>query len=90
MYDLKIYLGIEQASLKPKDDTVKYLTPSELAVRWNHSITTGTLANWRSQKKGPPFVRFGSRVLYPMAKLEVWEAEQLAIYKAAVNDNDER
>lgn len=90
MYDLKIYLSIEQASLKPKDETVKCLTPRELTVRWNHSITTGTLANWRCQKKGPPFVRFGSRVLYPMEKLELWEASQLEIYKEAINDNEKQ
>jgi hypothetical protein len=40
-------------------------------------VTTGTLANWRVQEKGPPFIKFGSRVRYPLASLEKWEANNI-------------
>ena len=32
----------------------------------------GTLANWRSQRKGPAFVRLGKRVAYKGADLNRW------------------
>ena len=33
---------------------------------------TGTLANWRSQGKGPAFVRLGKRVAYRGRDLNDW------------------
>lgn len=52
----------------------KVITPDDLVVRWGGSHTKGTLANWRSQKKGPPFIKRGAKVLYPLDRLEAWEA----------------
>lgn len=77
---------------KRKVVAVSYLTPSELAKRWNYSITTGTLANWRCQKKGPPFTRFGSHILYPLEKLIEWEALRVTEYQneLGANDNEKR
>lgn len=59
------------------DDGPKFLTPAEAAKRCR--VTTGTLANWRHLKKGPPFSKRGAKVVYPLDKLEAWEAG---------NDND--
>ncbi len=67
-----------------KNSSVKYLTAAQLVQRWDGSIQKGTLSNWRSQGKGPPFVKMGSRVLYPIAKLEAWEEKRLR----NVNDNE--
>jgi predicted site-specific integrase-resolvase len=39
-------------------------------------IPEKTLANWRNKRIGPPFRKFGRRVLYPLDQLERWEAEQ--------------
>jgi hypothetical protein len=65
------------------------LTPAEVAERWNSAVTVGTLANWRAQGKGPPFIKFGSRVRYPLVKLEQWEIANL--HHANDNaDNTER
>ena len=50
----------------------KFLTPTEAADRCR--VGTGTLANWRSQRKGPPFSKRGSKVVYPLDALEAWEA----------------
>lgn len=52
----------------------KFLTPNELVDRWAGSIKIGTLANWRSQDKGPPFSKRGAKVVYPLDKLEAYEA----------------
>jgi hypothetical protein len=54
----------------------KYITPDELVVRWAGVYKKGTLANQRSQhpEKHPPFIKRGSKVLYPVAELEAWEA----------------
>ena len=31
-----------------------------------------TMAHWRSEGKGPPFIKFGKRVLYRGADLNAW------------------
>lgn len=62
-----------------------FLTPHQLAQRWNGVVTTGTLANWRSKKVGPPFTKLRGRILYPTAQVEAWETANLQ----AVNDNCE-
>lgn len=61
-----------------------YLTPAEVVKKWNGAVTVGTLANWRAQGRGPAFVKFGTRVRYPVSQLEQWETRHLH----AANDND--
>lgn len=48
-----------------------YLTSKELAQRWR--LSEQTLANWRTGGKGPPFIRVGARVLYPMEGINAQE-----------------
>lgn len=48
-----------------------YLTSKEVADRWR--LSDQTLANWRHAGKGPPFIRVGSRVLYPIEGIQSWE-----------------
>lgn len=50
------------------------LTPAEAAERLR--IPEKTLANWRNKRVGPPFRKFGRRVLYPLDQLEKWERDQ--------------
>ena len=83
--------GFANAVMKARRDKwkgvdVQYLTPAQVVKRWDNTITTGTLANWRSKKTGPAFLKIGSRVVYPIAKLEEWEAKRLQI----ANDNEPR
>lgn len=52
----------------------KYITPVELVARWGGAPKIGTLANWRSQGKGPPWSKRGALVVYPLDKLEAYEA----------------
>jgi hypothetical protein len=49
------------------DDLV---SPTELSR--STGIAAKTLANWRVERKGPPFVKFGRRVFYHRASLARW------------------
>ena len=57
-------------------DGAIYLTPAELCARLRGTVTLKTLSNWRRGigGPGPAFMRFGNRVLYPVAFVESWEA----------------
>lgn len=52
---------------------LKTITAAQLVERWKGRIALGTLANWRSQGKGPPFTKLGRQVLYPVTRLAAWE-----------------
>lgn len=53
------------------------LTPKEAAERLRSS--PGTLANWRVQGGGPKYIKFGRKVLYPLAELEAFEKSHLMV-----------
>jgi len=76
------FLSILQALHAPRRGRAptppEYLTPHQLCERWHAAVAMGTMANWRAQKRGPGFVRFGGRVLYPFAAVVAWERAQLA------------
>lgn len=52
-----------------------YLTPTELSARWGGHIKINTLANWRSDPdgRGPDYIKFGHKVLYPLSAVEAYE-----------------
>ena len=52
-------------------DDERFLKPAELAHRWGSSV--GTLANMRSAGVGPPFIKIGSNVRYPLSGIEEYE-----------------
>lgn len=54
-----------------------HLTPAELVERLRGAVTVGTLANWRAARRGPPYVKIGRKVFYPLEGIEQWEARQL-------------
>lgn len=37
-----------------------------------YRIPVGTLANWRNQGKGPGYIKYGRKILYPVSELEKW------------------
>jgi hypothetical protein len=66
---------------QPRDD-VRYLTPEEVVERWRHRVTMRMLRRWRgAQKKGPAFVRFEGRVLYPLDFILEYEQDNSIIPK---------
>jgi hypothetical protein len=50
------------------------MSPEELAI--NFGLKEATLADWRSQKKGPRFFKTGRNVWYPKDFVDLW-AESL-------------
>jgi hypothetical protein len=62
---------------KTNSSDVEYLRPSELATRWRNTVTLSTLDNWRSQNRGPRFVKIGGRVLYPLEEVVAYEMKNL-------------
>ncbi len=53
----------------------KFLTIEEVFDRYRGAISTGTLRNWRSLRIGPPFVKLGKTILYPVEHLDRWDQE---------------
>lgn len=51
-------------------DNEVLLRPKEVEQRFK--IKVGTLANWRSQKKGPSYLKVGGRIYYPYTSLINW------------------
>lgn len=47
-----------------------YMTPDELAKQLD--VTLQTLSRWRSQKKGPPFIKMGLKVRYSRIGVVKW------------------
>lgn len=56
----------------------RYLTQDQLLQRWEGVVVAGTLRNWRSKTNqgrpnGPAFVKFGTKVRYPVDAVEAYE-----------------
>lgn len=66
------------------------LTPDQVVERWGGVVKRHTLANWRSKGRGPRYMRIGSRILYPLRDLELWEAAQAVGGEAGRDDGDGR
>lgn len=54
-----------------------FLTTEEVSDRYRGRITVGTLQNWRAMRIGPPFLKIGKAVLYPLEALEAWDQENM-------------
>jgi hypothetical protein len=53
-----------------------YFSPRELAV-WLRDHNLEISPNGHDKAAGPPFIRAGKRLLYPMSHLLAWEAARL-------------
>ena len=61
----------------------KFLTAEEVSERYRGEITVGTLRNWRAMRIGPPFVKIGKAVLYPVAELDAWDQKNMVTCRAS-------
>jgi hypothetical protein len=57
------------------------LTAVELATRW--ALHPGTLAHWRSYKRGPTYKKIGARILYALKDVEAYEKTNSITSEAA-------
>jgi hypothetical protein len=64
--------------------TVKYLTAEEVSERYRGEITVGTLRNWRAMRIGPPFIKIGKAVLYPIEELDAWDKVSMVTCRAKI------
>lgn len=58
-----------------------YLTPEDVARRYR-GVTVRTLATWRfenAKRVGPPFIKVGLKIYYPLSMLLQWEQSNLTI-----------
>ena len=46
-------------------------TETELAHRWNVSIKT--LQRWRSEERGPPYIKLSKAIRYPVDEIVTYE-----------------
>src|SRR5512132_2193160 len=65
-----------EASVVARDDASSeavhdLLTDAQLAVRWQ--LSRGTLANQRSQGRGPAYLKLAGRVRYRLSDIEAYE-----------------
>lgn len=54
-----------------------WLNQDELAARWG--LSPRTLEAWRSERRGPAFLKIGGRVHYRLEDIEGWESEQVRL-----------
>jgi hypothetical protein len=54
---------------------IQHINQVELSRRWR--LSPRTLERWRYQGTGPQFLKVGGRVVYRLADIEAFEAEQL-------------
>jgi hypothetical protein len=69
--------ALHQDAVGPAAGAPEYLQPADLVRRWDSAVAAGTLANWRTRQSGPPFIKLGGQVLYPIGDLVQWERAQL-------------
>ena len=53
------------------------ISQNELAQRWQ--ISEATLERWRSQRKGPQYLKLGGQVRCRLADVEAYELEKLEV-----------
>src|ERR1700693_1230737 len=61
------------------------LSPEELAQ--NLGLSPATLADWRTQGKGPAYLKAGRRVWYPKDRVETWIKAQLGEINYGVEES---
>ena len=59
-----------------KDNNRKFINTKELAERWDRSPST--IENWRSNGRGPKYLKLEGRVLYSLEEIEGYEEKSIA------------
>lgn len=59
-----------------KENNTQFIDTKELAARWRRSPST--IENWRSNGKGPKYLKLGGRVLYSLEEITSYEEKSIA------------
>ena len=54
-----------------------FLSTEEVSDRYRGRITGGTHQDWPAMRIGPPFLKIGKAVLYPLEGLEAWDQQNM-------------
>lgn len=57
-----------------------FMSESELAARWE--VSPKTLQRWRTERRGPPYLKFSKSVRYRRQGIEAYEVSQRKMPKA--------
>lgn len=61
----------------------KFLTTDEVSKRYRGAVSAATLENWRVLRIGPPFIKIGKAVLYPLDELEAWDRQNMVTCRSS-------
>lgn len=57
-------------------DQDPWLSPEQVAARYQGNLSVRTLANWRTSGGGPEFCKIGGKVMYRLSAVTAWEAKR--------------
>lgn len=58
------------------DTSADFISPEELAARWNNRLSPDTLERWRRDGIGPDYYKLGGKVLYRLSHVRAFEDQQ--------------
>lgn len=67
----------------------RYLTPDEVVERYRGMVSIRTLANWRSLRQGPKYLRCGKAVLYDEDELDAWDHRNTVKCVSMIRDDQQ-
>jgi predicted DNA-binding transcriptional regulator AlpA len=75
------YVPVSRGSAAQEDEPSRVVVVEPIAVREDVAaqlvgLDGETLRYWRKQRKGPPYRKLGSAVVYEVAELRAWVQEQ--------------
>lgn len=51
-----------------------FMSETELAARWE--VSSKTLQRWRTEKRGPPYLKFSKSIRYRRADIDAYEVSE--------------
>ena len=77
---------MEGDNMMPQNKITEIFNPSEWLTTGQAAsflkVAPGTLQNWRTQGKGPKFVKRGNHVYYPMSELIAYVEQHVNLYSS--------
>ena len=71
----------QPAATRRDGTAVRHINQRQLAERWDVSVRT--LERWRSEGKGPPYLKLGRHVTYDLCDIATYEEAQRKEMSAA-------
>jgi hypothetical protein len=85
-YDEELWVFIKLMNYFRRRTLMDKLFASPKETGFLFGIPPGTLANWRCQRQGPKFYKFGRRILYFISDVENWVKQNPILKKGNVKE----